>query len=545
MVLSSVPETSTPKDVLQYPREGTLSITSGDSLQSYSGELLVVAVWSPPGDDKPKDEKAKDKKPKYKLSKAVKKLDTSLSGSISELVADAEFSAKVGSCTEICRLSSSKVQIKRVVLYGLGPSDSPTKNVSLCNAAKFAVSKASGVKACTSVGLYIEGGDAEDDNNEIVKVITEGAVSAAYVDERFKKEKKDQSETMMSKKPTELEIIGMEVNEDSVFEGNAIAMGVITAKEVVNAPANFLTPASLALAAKKVAKETGLSCKVLGRAQCEKLGMGLFLGVGRGSTDEPKFIHLTYTPDDGIVNKKICIIGKAVTFDTGGTNLKVGAGSMIELMKFDMGGSAVVLGTAKTIGEMKPQGIQIEFIMPAVENMLSDKAIHPGDILTGSNGKTVEIINTDAEGRLCLGDALVYAEKLGDVDYIVDLATLTGAVLVSLGSDVAGVWSPNEELANSLKGCGENVGEKMWHMPLVEEYAESLKSRIADLKNIGVGCSAGSITAALFLKEFVETKNWAHIDMAGTVWAEKKDGATGYGVKTMVEWVGTLSSSEE
>lgn len=498
--------------VLMAPRDGTLSLAFAPDLAAFASDLLVLAVWAPEDDDA-----------EFVLPESVAVLDKD--NVLAEIAADAEFKAKPGSSTDVVRMVGAKA--KRVALYGLGKkSEGPS---AVAGAARFAVQKGIPIKSCSSVGLFVD-----DLSAEAVACIAEGANVGAYVDERYKEKKESE------KVPSELVIVDAQSTpeyEAAVKRGTAIATGIITTKEVVNAPANALTPATLAVAAQMVADESGLEVKILGRTECEKLGMGSYLGVGRGSTDEPKFIHMSYKPD-GAVKKKLCVVGKAVTFDTGGTNLKT-AGSMIELMKFDMGGSAVALGTAKVIGQLQPKGVEVHFIMPAVENMIGDRAIHPGDILKASNGKTIEVINTDAEGRLCLADALVYAEKLGDVDYVVDLATLTGAIIVSLGNDVAGMWSSSDELADALIASSKSVGESMWRMPLVDEYVEQLKSKIADLRNIGTGRAAGSVIAALFLREFVTTKNWAHIDIAGTVWSDKKGGATGYGVKTMTHWIET------
>ena len=241
-----------------------------------------------------------------------------------------------------------------------------------------------------------------------------------------------------------------------------------------------------------------------------------------------------YSPPKGDTRKKVALVGKALTFDSGGYNLKAGAGSMIEMMKFDMGGSAAVLGAAKAIGLLKPEGVEVHFIAACCENMISDKAMRPGDILTASNGKTIEVINTDAEGRLTLADALVFAEALG-VDQIVDMATLTGACLVGLGDEYAGLWSPDDDLLKALEDSSAATGDKIWRMPLAKEYMDQCKSPIADLKNVG-GRAGGAITAALFLKEFVEKTPWAHIDIAGPVWNDKKGGATGFGVRLLVDF---------
>jgi len=230
-----------------------------------------------------------------------------------------------------------------------------------------------------------------------------------------------------------------------------------------------------------------------------------------------------------------------VTFDSGGYNLKDPVGSQIEMMKYDMGGSAAVLGAARAIAELKPDGVEVHVIVAACENMISGEAIHPGDILTASNGKTIEVNNTDAEGRLTLADALVYASGL-QPDAVVDLATLTGACVIALGNEIAGLWSPSDGLADALLEAGRLGGEQFWRMPLQASYKEGLKSPVADLKNTGPR-AGGSITAALFLQDFIEAgPAWAHLDIAGTVWSDKgrgldPAGATGFGVRTLVEWV--------
>jgi leucyl aminopeptidase len=261
--------------------------------------------------------------------------------------------------------------------------------------------------------------------------------------------------------------------------------------------------------------------------------------VAQGSDLPPKFIHLTYRPVGG-ASRRVALVGKGLTFDSGGYNLKT-AGSQIEMMKYDMGGSAAVLGTARAIGELRPEGVEVHVIVAACENMISGGAVHPGDILTASNGKTIEINNTDAEGRLTLADALVYACNL-DPDAVVDLATLTGACVIALGEEMAGLWSCNDGLARALQSAGAAGGEALWPMPLRSSYKTGLKSPVADLKNTGPR-PGGAITAALFLQDFVtKGRPWAHIDIAGTVWSEKgrgldPAGATGFGVRTLVNWI--------
>ena len=266
--------------------------------------------------------------------------------------------------------------------------------------------------------------------------------------------------------------------------------------------------------------------------------MGAYLAVAKGSDLDPKFIHLTYKPP-GKVLRRLAFVGKGLTFDSGGYNLKVGA-SKIEMMKYDMGGSAAVIGAARSIGEIAPESTEIHFIVASCENMVNGSAVHPGDIIKASNGTTIEINNTDAEGRLTLADALIYACKQKP-DAIVDLATLTGACVIALGEEIAGLWANDDELADELEEASSSCGENLWRMPLQLTYKEGLKSMLADMKNTGPR-AGGSITAALFLKEFIEEGiSWAHIDIAGPCWSDKgfganPSGATGYGVQTLVNW---------
>ncbi|EFN59475.1 hypothetical protein CHLNCDRAFT_33905 [Chlorella variabilis] len=324
----------------------------------------------------------------------------------------------------------------------------------------------------------------------------------------------------------------------AIARGKALALGTLVTRYLVEAPPNVCTPTHLAEAAAKIAAEAPdvMKLEVLEKAECEALGMGLYLGVAEAADEPPKFIHLTYTPG-GEVKKNVAIVGKGLTFDSGGYNLKAGAGSMIEMMKFDMGGSGATLGAAKAISLMKPEGVQVHFIIASCENMVDGRGLRPGDVLVASNGKTVEINNTDAEGRLTLADALLYAQKQCGAEAIVDIATLTGACMVALGDGVGGLWAPSDDMAAGVGAAAKEAGEKLWRMPLEESYGEQLKSGIADMRNTGARLG-GAITAALFLKEFVDTGKvqWCHLDIAGPVWQEKQGGATGFGAQTLAEW---------
>jgi leucyl aminopeptidase len=324
--------------------------------------------------------------------------------------------------------------------------------------------------------------------------------------------------------------------EAALADGVKLATGVIMTKDIVNAPHNILNSLTLADTAKRIAKDSNgrLECTILGKKECEKRGMGAYLGVARGSETEPQFIHLTYKSPEADKNvKKVGIIGKGLLFDTGGYNIKT---TMMELMKFDCGGAAAVLGAARAIAALQPKGVEAHFIVAACSNMISDKAMVASDVLTASNGKTIEVINTDAEGRLTLADALVFADKEVGCEKIIELSTLTGACMVSLGKKMAGVWTSNDDLAKELEDVSKKTGDKMWRMPLEKEYNEQLDSKIADIKNCGTRYG-GAITAALFLQHFVDKKKpFSHIDIAGPVW-DDKTGATGYGSKLIVEWV--------
>ena len=371
-------------------------------------------------------------------------------------------------------------------------------------------------------------------SQEEIQSFGESARLSAYKDNRFNSKRDDK------KVLKEIEFLNLNKFKNINFiETEYICEGVELARRLVAAPPNSLTPLEMSIQASKIAKDHGLEIKILEKNECEDLGMGAYLAVAKGSDLEPKFIHLTLKSKSP-VKEKIALVGKGLTFDSGGYNLKVGA-SQIEMMKYDMGGSAAVLGAAKALGAIKPEGLEIHFIVAACENMINGSAVHPGDVIKASNGKTIEINNTDAEGRLTLADALTYASNLKP-DSIIDLATLTGAIVVALGNDVAGFWTNNNIMAKDLKTASSQAGEELWQMPLQKSYKDGLKSHIADMKNTGPR-AGGSITAALFLEEFFDKNiKWAHIDIAGTCWTDKNkgihpSGATGYGVKTLVQWI--------
>ncbi|ELS03128.1 leucyl aminopeptidase [Xenococcus sp. PCC 7305] len=452
-------------------------------------------------------------------------LNEKLSGIVQELITDEEFKGKSGT-TAIARVGSQN-GIRKLILVGLGKQED--LKLDSYRRAGAAIARAAKQDSSLGVSLPLEGAA-----NEIAQALTEGIQLALHQDNRFKSEPEDKAPKLES-----IELLGLAGQDAAISKGEIMVSGVILARELVNAPANEVTPISMAATAQELASEYGLELTILEQADCENFeqGMGAYLGVGQASDIPPKFIHMIYKPE-GTAKRKLAIVGKSLTFDCGGLNLKVG-GSGIETMKMDMGGGAATLGAAKAIAQLKPD-VEVHFICAATENMISGKAMHPGDILKASNGKTIEVNNTDAEGRLTLADALVYTETL-EVDAIVDLATLTGACVVALGNDISGLWSTDEALAAELKAAAENAGEKFWQMPLEDKYFEGLKSQIADMKNTGPR-PGGSITAALFLKQFIKETPWAHLDIAGPVWSDKpsginNSGGTGFPVRTLVNWV--------
>ncbi|WP_320664004.1 leucyl aminopeptidase [Prochlorococcus sp. MIT 1223] len=442
-----------------------------------------------------------------------------------QVLKDQNFGGEVG---EICSFNLTQDKLMKLVIIGLGK---PEKLL------------ADGIRQATSIAARECLGSSEKigfiypweviDYSIAAKAIGEAIRLSTFKDLRFRSNPEE------IKRPEKIELLGLPQIENTLINQiSPICAGVELARELVGAPPNILTPSELANQALEISKEFKLEAKILNRKQCAEKGMGSYLAVAKGSDLEPKFIHLTYKPNSP-AQKKIVMVGKGLTFDSGGYNLKVGA-AQIEKMKYDMGGSAAVIGAARAIGELAPENIEVHFIVAACENMINGSALHPGDIITASNGKTIEVNNTDAEGRLTLADALVYACKL-EPDSIVDLATLTGACVIALGDEIAGLWSESEELAKELEIAAEHTGEGLWRMPMRNSYRKGLKSMLADIKNTGPR-AGGSITAALFLKEFVtESIPWAHIDIAGTCWTDKDNGinpsgATGYGVRTLVEW---------
>ncbi len=320
---------------------------------------------------------------------------------------------------------------------------------------------------------------------------------------------------------------------ESVEQGQASALGMALTQDLANMPSNFCTPTYLAETAIQLGNDYGFEINILEREQMIKMGMGSFMAVAQGCATPPKMICLSYKGGNA-EDAPIALVGKGVTFDTGGISLK--PGQAMDEMKYDMGGAATVLGVFKAIGELKPN-LNIVGVIPATENMPSGDAIKPGDVVTSLSGQTIEILNTDAEGRLILCDALTYTQQEYKPAKVIDMATLTGACIIALGHHVSAIMGNNQQLVSDLLTAGENTYDRFWQMPLGEEWDEQLKSNFADMANIG-GRDGGSITAAQFLARYTKEVDWAHLDIAGTAWVSGANkGATGRPVPALVEFL--------
>ena len=325
-----------------------------------------------------------------------------------------------------------------------------------------------------------------------------------------------------------------------IARGEAIGESMNVTRDLANEPPNVLHPAEMARRAQTMAREVGLKFEALDENKMEKLGMGSLLSVSRGSTQPARLIVLRYTPAKGAGKKAetIALVGKAITFDTGGISLKPGEG--MDAMKYDMSGGATVIGAMRAIALLKPS-VPVIGVIAAAENMPDGNASRPSDVVTAMNGKTIEILNTDAEGRLVLADAVAYAEQQG-ATRIVDMATLTGAVIIALGDLNTGIMGNDQGLIDEIVSCGRDAGEGFWQLPVSPEYSKMIRSDIADIKNIGPRGKAGTIMGAVFIQEFIDKAKWAHLDIAGTAWADnakphQAKGPTGVAIRTLINMV--------
>ncbi|EKE04761.1 MAG: hypothetical protein ACD_20C00007G0022 [uncultured bacterium] len=426
-----------------------------------------------------------------------------------------------------------KIPADKVLLVGLGkPEDFCLNQVR--EVASTAIRKAVSLKAkhiCTILhGAGIAGLNAFD----CAQMVTEGTILGSYKFSKYKsKDENKPEEKIESVEIVELDNSKITDIEKGLIKGQLIAQATNFARDMVNEPPAVVTPTKLAEIAQSI---EGIECTIIEKDEAEKLGMEAYLAVAKGSAQPPKFIHMIYKPI-GEPKKKVAIIGKGITFDSGGLDIKPAA-SMVH-MKDDMAGSAAVIATMSILSKLNPE-VEVHGIVAACENMPGGHAYKPDDILKAMNGKTIEVDNTDAEGRLTLADAICYAVNL-KVDQIVDIATLTGACLVALGRMASGIMGNNQDLINDLIKSADIGGERLWQLPLYDEYKEALKSPVADFKNSG-SREAGASLAGIFLKEFVDDIPWAHIDIAGPAMLDKdikelSKGPSGTGVRTLVNYL--------
>jgi leucyl aminopeptidase len=370
------------------------------------------------------------------------------------------------------------------------------------------------------------------------QAIVEGFLLADVEAEKYKTEKNEKREireTALAGWPAS----GRAEVEQAIARARIIAEAQNFARDLANEPSNWMTPTILAQRAEAMAREYGLGAEILDEKAIEALGMGALLGVARGSAEPPRLIVLRYEPSEPRKDAPVVgLVGKAITFDTGGISIKPSKG--MEKMKYDMAGGAAMLGTMRAIAQLQP-AVKVIAVVPSTENMPGGRAQKPGDVVRAMSGKTIEVVNTDAEGRLILADGLTHAQKLG-ATHLVDAATLTGAIVVALSTINTGVFGNDEAFTARFLESAREAGERMWRMPLEDDYREMIKSTIADIQNIGTGEGGGAVVGAMFLKEFVEARPWIHLDIAGTAWLDEAKpwsakGASGVPVRTLVDFL--------
>lgn len=460
-------------------------------------------------------------------------VDRALKGQIRGLMAHGEFKGKLNQLLMLH--GRGEIPAKRILLVGLGKK----RELSLERIRQAMGSAGRQVResGLDTFSTPLHGrGQRKISAAEAAQAMVEGCLLGLYQFNAYRTEKREEIREVR-----QITLVDRTDGKRADVAGGARRGQILSeaandVRDLCNHPSNVVTPSRLADEARAIAKEFGLTCRVIEKAEAESLGMGAFLGVARGSQEPPKFIILEY---HGGRKKEppVVIVGKSITFDSGGISIK--PAEKMEQMKTDMSGGATVLGTIKASARLKLP-VTVIGILPAAENMPSGTAVKPGDVVRTMSGKTVEVINTDAEGRMVLADALTYATRYKP-SAIIDLATLTGACVVALGNHATGLMGTDSRLIERLKRAGERCGERVWELPLWEEYSEQIKSDVADMKNVG-GRGGGAITAAAFLQKFVGEYPWAHLDIAGTSWTDEArptmpKGATGVGVRLLIQWL--------
>ena len=460
----------------------------------------------------------------------VAELDQLSGGLLKKLNASGELTGKTLELTLVHAPAGLKAA--RLLLVGAGKRDQFTvATLRKVAGAALRSLKAKGLKSFT----FLAGGRLPPADGS--QAIVEGLITADFETDKYKTDKKD-------KKIESVVLIGFPEDglsdvQKGIARGTVIAEAQNFTRDLVNEPSNILTPRVLAEKAEAMAREAGLAVDILDEKKIAELKMGALLSVAQGSAEPPRMIVVTYTPANAKPGAPVIgLVGKAVTFDTGGVSIKPADG--MEKMKYDMAGGATMLGAIRALAALKPS-VKVICVVPATENMVGGKAQKPGDIQTAMSGKTIEVLNTDAEGRLILADAIHYAKQLG-VTHIVDAATLTGAIVVALANVNVGVFSNDQPWTDKLLASAKATGEKMWQMPMDDEYREFIKGSFADIQNIGSGKGGGSITGAWFIREFAGDTPWIHLDIAGTAWNDDAKpwlakGPTGVALRTLVHLV--------
>ena len=494
------------------------------SIHSYPGALLVFLV--------------------AENGKKLPKSDPSIRAIVKELFTLGDFKGKKDESLILYPGSLKALKsfaCRRIVLIGIGETNKAESQDQLREIFRKAggTISQSAKKVKADDLLLVLPGFADDVDHCLASAVVEGILLGNYKFKSYKK-KNGQKDKYKGLKTITIHGKGGGLRR-AVDRARIGAEAAMSARDMANEPANYWTPEHFARFGRELARKTDLVCRVIGKNQIKKLGMGGIVAVNQGSAIDPRVVILEHRPKN--YRTTVLLVGKGITFDSGGVSLKPAAG--MEDMKYDMCGGAAVISTMQAVAENKPS-VRVVAIVPATDNMSGSSAVKPGDVITHYNGVTSEVINTDAEGRLILADALAYGIEKYNPDCVVDLATLTGAVIIGLGHHRSGLMSNNDGLAEALSAAGEATGEKVWRLPLDQEYSEQLDSEVADVKNIG-GRPAGSITAGAYLKKFVGDTPWAHLDIAGTAWDFTKKtyipkGPSGFGVRLLLDLIARCST---
>lgn len=490
--------------------------------QSIDVEALAVAVFKGENPD----------------SGFLKQLDD-LTGGLMKSVFDAEeLAGKEGESVFLHLQDANKIRARRLLLIDVGEQS----EYDSAKVFQFAGTAARSLRSKNSKSIAAVPRSTSDPAT-VASNVVQGVIFGLFEPDKYRtaeKEKRDISRLVVS-----IEGAADGDLRRGVERGRIIGESINFTRDLANEPGGYMTPTNMAERAEEIAKEFGLTIDVLDKDRMEQEGMGSLLCVARGSEEPPKLIVLRYTPAGDAKSGEglLAFVGKGITFDSGGISLK--PGENMELMKYDMTGGATVMGAMRALAQLKPS-MPVLGVVPCAENLPSGRATKPGDVVRAMTGKTIEVINTDAEGRLILADAIAYSKKLG-ATRIVDMATLTGAVSIALGDVNTAVLGTDQALIDEVIGAGKDVGEKFWQLPLDKEYSKQIKSDIADIKNVG-GRKAGTITAAAFLKEFADGVAWAHLDIAGTAWGDeakpfRSKGPTGVAVRTLIRMVDRAAQS--